>query len=79
MPDLIHPLKYGPVHVFVDCTFSYVPKGFTQCLVIMAHDKLTSMYVPIFYVLMQSKMEAAYKHAFRLCSVATDDKMSLNL
>jgi hypothetical protein len=76
-PDLIHNLKYGPVHLFVDCTFSCVPKGFSQCLVIMAHDKSTSTYVPIFYVLMQSKLEMAYKHALRMCVAATDDKMEI--
>ena len=54
-PDLLYNLKHGPVHLFVDCTFACVPKGFMQCLVIMAHDKSTSMYIPIFYVLMQSK------------------------
>lgn len=74
-PDLLHNLKYGPVHLYVDCTFSCVPKGFSQGLVIMAHDKSTSMYVPIFYVLMQSKMERAYKHAIRMCVAATDDSM----
>ena len=76
-PDLIHNLKYCPVHLFVDCTFSCVPRGFSQCLVIMAYDQSTTMYVPIFYVLMQTKQEAAYKHAFRLCSAAANDKMDI--
>jgi hypothetical protein len=76
-PDLIHNLKYGPVHLFVDCTFSCVPKGFSQCLIMMAHDKSTSMYVPTFYVLMQTKKEVAYKHAFRMCAAATDDTMDI--
>lgn len=76
-PDLLCNLKHGPVHLFVDCTFSCVPKGFTQCLVIMAHDKSTSMYIPIFYVLMQSKKERAYKHAFRMCVAATEDTMDI--
>ena len=76
-PDLLHNLKYGPVHLFVDCTFSCVPKGFSQCLVIMAHDKSTSMYIPIFYVLMQSKLQMAYQHALRMCVAATDDNMEV--
>lgn len=75
--DLLCNLKHGPVHLFVNCTFSCVPKGFTQCLVIMAHDKSTSMYIPIFYVLMQSKKEIAYKHAFRMSVAATDDTMEI--
>ena len=33
-PDLINIIKGGPVHLFIDCTFKCVPKGFSQCLVI---------------------------------------------
>lgn len=71
-PDLIHLLKYGEVNTFIDCTFSCVPQGFEQCLIIMAYDKSTSLYVPIFYVLLQSKLEKAYFHALQLCISASD-------
>jgi hypothetical protein len=76
-PDLLCNLKHGPVHLFVDCTFACVPKGFDQCLVIMSHDKSTSMYVPIFFVLVQSKKEIVYKHALRMCVAATGGSMQV--
>ena len=66
-PDLIHLLKYGAVNTFIDCTFSCVPKGFEQCLIVMVCDRSTSLYVPVFYVLLQSKLENAYFHALQLC------------
>ena len=73
-PDLIHLTKYGEVNTFIDCTFSCVPKGFEQCLIIMVYDRSTCMYVPVFYVLLQSKLEKAYFHALQLCISATDWK-----
>lgn len=76
-PDLIHKLKHGPVHLFIDCTFACVPKDFSQCLVVMGHDKATSMYVPIFYVLLQSKKEKVYKHALQMCMAAADDQVQV--
>ena len=73
-PDLIHLLKYGEVNTFVDCTFSCVPKGFEQCLIVMTYDPSTSLYVPIFYVLLQSKLENTYFHALQLCISSADWK-----
>jgi hypothetical protein len=77
-PDLMNNLKFGKVHLFADCTFSCVPNGFSQCLVVMAHDKSTSVYVPIFYVLLQSKKEETYKHALRLCAAAANDRLEVH-
>ena len=71
-PDLIHLLKYGAVNTFIDCTFSCVPKGFEQCLIVMVYDRPTSLYVPVFYVLLQSKLENAYFHALQLCISSAD-------
>ena len=65
-------LKYGAVNTFIDCTFSCVPKGFEQCLIVMVYDRSTSLYVPIFYVLLQSKLENAYFHALQLCISSAD-------
>ena len=47
-PDLINIIKGGPVHLFIDCTFKCVPKGFSQCLVIMIYDYASSLYIPVF-------------------------------
>lgn len=44
-PDLIHLMKYGACPMFVDCTFSCVPRGFKQLLIIMIYTAATGMYV----------------------------------
>jgi hypothetical protein len=74
-PDLIHLVKYGPVYTFIDCTFSCCPKGFYQCMIIMVYDPSTSMYVPVFYVLLQTKKEMAYWQAISQCIIASDFKL----
>jgi hypothetical protein len=60
-PDLIFHLGHGPLNLFFDCTFKVVPKGFTQLFVLMVYLPGFDSYVPIFYVLMQSKCLNAYK------------------
>lgn len=42
-PDLIHLMKYGACPMFVDCTFSCVPKGFKQLLIIMIYTAATGL------------------------------------
>jgi hypothetical protein len=42
-PDLIHLMKYGPCPMFVDCTFSCVPSGFKQLLIVMIYTAATGM------------------------------------
>jgi hypothetical protein len=59
-PILIHSVKHGPVHVFIDCTFHSCPKGFSQLLVLMIYSNAEDLYIPIFYVLLQSKKELVY-------------------
>jgi hypothetical protein len=74
-PDLIFLTKYGPVNLFVDCTFKVVPKGFSQLLVLMIYSSATDMYVPIFFILLQSKHEDAYYHAIQQAICATEWKL----
>jgi hypothetical protein len=74
-PDLIHMMKYGKVHLFMDCTFKMVPKGFSQCMILMIYTPATGMYVPVFYVLLQSKKQNVYYHAIQQCICASDWKM----
>jgi hypothetical protein len=76
-PSLIFHLKNGDVNLFVDCTFSVVPYGFTQLLIMMAYFPAYNMYVPVFYVLMQSREEQAYLYAINSCCVAAN--MSLKV
>lgn len=65
-PDLIHLVKAGKVHLFCDMTFKIVPKGFSQVLIVMIYSQGEKTYVPIFYVLLQSKAELAYYHALQM-------------
>jgi hypothetical protein len=74
-PDLIRLMKHGASPVFMDCTFKVVPRGFPQLLVIMIHAAGYKLYVPVFYVLLQSKKEATYDRALEGCYNASDKKM----
>lgn len=65
--DLIHMAKGGPKHYFIDCTFKSVPKPFYQCMIIMIYENATESYIPMFYVLMQSKYTGAYNAALYHC------------
>ena len=71
-PDLVFLLKNGPVNTFIDCTFRVVPKGFTQLMIIMVYSKAHEHYVPVFYILLQSKLEKAYYHAIQQAICASD-------
>jgi hypothetical protein len=71
-PDNIHLAKFARVHVFIDCTFKCVPKGFTQCMILMIYSPATQMYVPIFWTLLQSKKQAAYYHALQMMICASN-------
>ena len=42
-PDLIHLMKYSACPMFVDCTFSCVPKGFKQLFIIMIYTAATGL------------------------------------
>ena len=63
------------MHLFFDCTFTMVPHGFMQLLIIMAFDPSTNLYVPIWYILLQSKKELTYWHAINNAIVFSDWKM----
>jgi hypothetical protein len=74
-PDLIFLTKYGPVNLFTDCTFKVVPNGFSQLMVLMIYSSATDMYVPVFFILLQSKHEDAYYHAIQQAICATEWKL----
>lgn len=71
-PDLIEKAKYENLNVFIDCTFAVVPRGFQQCMVIMVYDRASQLYLPIMYILLQSKKKLAYLHAMHQAIVATN-------
>jgi len=64
------------MNIFVDCTFSVFPKRFSQLfIVLMAYLPAYEYYVPIFYVLMQSKCLEAYKFVWSNIIFQTDCKV----
>lgn len=63
--ELMYQLRHGKTNYFLDGTFDECPPEFTQTLVLMAYLNAPKMYVPVFYVLMQSKKEAAYTMALQ--------------
>ena len=70
-PALIKWAKSGPLNLFVDCTFRVVPVMFFQLLIIMVYIPLYDLYVPMFYVLLQSKDYEVYWYAIHSCIVAS--------
>jgi hypothetical protein len=74
-PDLINLCKHGPCHLFCDATFRIVPTGFEQCFIIMMFTAASEMYVPLFFVLLQSKTESAYYHAIQQAINLSDWKL----
>ena len=52
-----------PRNLFIDCTFYCVPRegGFSQCLIVMFYEGVTKKYIPVFYILIGSKLQKVYK------------------
>ncbi len=61
--DMIHLLKGGYKHIFVDCTFSCAPPPFKQVMIIMIYEPATELYLPAIHILMQSKKTTTYSRA----------------
>lgn len=71
-PELLFFISgHNPVHLFIDATFSCVPKPFYQLLIIMIYEYNSSLYIPIFYVLMNGKTEIEYYYALQQIYNAT--------
>ena len=62
-PDLIFLLRCIKSNLFIDCTFYIVPKGFSQCMIIMVYHPVTKLYLPVFFILLQSAKYEVYFHA----------------
>lgn len=62
-PQLLFWLAAGMCHLFVDMSFYMVPTGFQQLMVIMLFSHPHQMYIPIWFILLQSKKEATYVRA----------------
>ena len=75
-PKLIRKLRSGPFNIYIDCTFKVFTKGLYQLFILMAYIYEFDTYVPIFYVLMQSKRHNAYKYVLSHLLYSTDWKLS---
>ena len=71
-PDLLIECTGDDLNGFVDCSFDMVPYGFFQVMVIMVFITRMAIYVPIFYVLLQSKDEDVYRLALQSCISAAN-------
>lgn len=72
LPDLIFEAKYPELNVFIDCTFSCCPKGYSQCLIFMIYSVPHDLYIPVFYVLMTAKKKDLYNHVLQSIISAAD-------
>jgi hypothetical protein len=77
-PAIIFHVKSCPVNIFIDCTFR-VPKGFTQCMIVMAYLAPFDEYVPLTWILLQSKTRNTYQHALANVIAMTDFRLTGNL
>jgi hypothetical protein len=75
-PALLLLASRSDLNLFLDCTFSICPSDFTQCLILMLFDETTNLYIPFFYVLLQSKHEATYNEALHQIKFATNYKIN---
>ena len=71
-PELISLLRRSQIHVFIDGTFFCVPKGFSQCIVIMIYDDDTDLYVPVMFFLVDNKKQWTYWHVIHCLFVLTE-------
>jgi len=60
------------VNIFIDSTFRIVPENFHQCMIIMIFSKAHKTCVPILYILLQSRKQCTYYHAFQLVICASN-------
>jgi len=78
-PDLIFQMKHGKVNLFIDCTFKCCPRGFYQCMIIMMYSIAYDQYIPVFYILLESKCALVYYHALEQCILLRTGSLKLLL
>ena len=71
-PDLPFLARSLQGNLFFDCTFKVVPKGFTQLLIIMIYHPISKLYLPVFFILLQSKKYETYFAAISAAINAAD-------
>lgn len=68
-PDLIRLLNYPSISLFIDGTFKVTPAKFTQCFIVMMYDPSVDLYIPIFYILLDSKDQWTYSNVLHWVKV----------
>jgi hypothetical protein len=76
-PDILFRLRHTAVHGFIDGTFDCMPSPFVQVLILMGYDEPTQTNVPLFFILLDCKLEAIYVHAFQLIILACGGKKNI--
>ena len=78
--DTMLELLASAKKLFIDGTFKVVPKGFSKLLNIIVNYK--SIYVPVCHIVMRSKFQSSYSHAFstlkQICRNRINMEMSCN-
>ncbi|OWZ02284.1 hypothetical protein PHMEG_00026181 [Phytophthora megakarya] len=73
---LIRLLMHPGASLFIDATYSIMPRPFQQTLVIMAHDPDYDVYTPVLTILLEAKDERSYWHALHWVCVLGNMKMT---
>lgn len=68
-------LSAHSVTLFIDGTFRCVPKGFHQCVVVMAEDRARCLFVPVYYVLCSNRTEETYWELLDQVIKSTDNNL----
>ena len=59
-------LRYGACPTFIDGTFFCVPHGFKQLIIILCYIAAYDLYVPMWWILLDSKKQIVYECMFDL-------------
>ena len=70
-PSLLHDLRHGANQFLMDNTYHETPNGFYQCFILMFFHRAANIYVPVYYVLTQSKHETTYQHVLNAIIAST--------
>ena len=66
-PDLMFECTGTESNIFFNRTFDSVPFGFFQVMIITVYLQQYQMYIPTFFVLLQSKDGEVYQFALQSC------------
>jgi len=75
-PDIQFELSHSDRnHLFLDATFAVCPRGFSQLFIVMAYLSAYDLYVPVYFILMQTKDKATYEYVLNMAIQHADYKL----